>query len=409
MLKNLKRLTRGAISSTDVRLTAVCGVTRKVAISDKRDSNISYMVLKRIALLVACAVCAIVGRADSVEIDGIHYNYYDTKEDGRYASVADILKCNGDDDSVIIPSHIEVNGEEYPVTGIGWINPQLVSLKVRSVYLPEGLISIGSQQFKYTYIERVNIPSTVESIEYSVTSLIQPMFRGCTALREVVINDGVRPLMAGCLTNMKVNWAPFAGCQNIEKLYLGRNLLWSGNHPTFTDVVAFKEIITSDYVSNFEGLDLSKYSALETFVIGASVLKVPIVGSGVLHTVVSKSPFPPAAEGFTGLAYMNATLYVPSGSADRYRDAEVWKNFYNIVETNDFDDLDGIDTPISLNEKPLEYDLTGNHLTLRSQESVDLYDMMGRHLGNGHSLDRILSTGVYILKTADRYRKFAVQ
>ena len=58
------------------------------------------------------------------------------------------------------------------------------------------------------------------------------------------------------------------------------------------------------------------------------------------------NPIPPAAHpeafsSFSPMFFIQCTLYVPVGSLQAYKNAEVWKNFKNIVE-NDFT---GIERP----------------------------------------------------------------
>ena len=65
---------------------------------------------------------------------------------------------------------------------------------------------------------------------------------------------------------------------------------------------------------------------------------MPKITSDKLTSITLYSPIPQAINAFADKVYRNATLYVPQGTKEAYRAAEVWKNFWKIEETDVYAD-----------------------------------------------------------------------
>jgi hypothetical protein len=65
---------------------------------------------------------------------------------------------------------------------------------------------------------------------------------------------------------------------------------------------------------------------------------MPEITSDKLTSITLYSPIPQAINAFADKVYRNATLYVPQGTKEAYRAAEVWKNFWKIEETDVYAD-----------------------------------------------------------------------
>ena len=83
---------------------------------------------------------------------------------------------------------------------------------------------------------------------------------------------------------------------------------------------------------------------LKTLKIGKLVQSVPSFSNlKAIESITVRSNIPPRAVEFSNETYMNTILYVPNGTKDKYESASVWKNFWNIVETDIVDSIENID------------------------------------------------------------------
>ena len=117
---------------------------------------------------------------------GIHQKY----DDFEYAVCKDensdlyITIYNGTNSEVVIPSSINIDGEDIPVREIGYRAFSNCS-SLESVVIPNSVTSIGDNVFDSCYfLESVIIPDSVTSIGYRA-------FYGCYSLESVVIPDSV--------------------------------------------------------------------------------------------------------------------------------------------------------------------------------------------------------------------------
>ena len=155
--------------------------------------------------------------------------------------------------------------------------------KLTSVILPESIDSIGSSAFSDSGIEKITIPSNVKSIGSGA-------FWGCSNLKEANISEGVKNIGKSC----------FAGCRNLERVTIPSTLKVL-NNKTFDDCISLASI----YVYNPEPLKLiNGYGN----------------AGGYFQDV------------FDDVKKKICILYVPQGSADKYRNTTGWREFQNIVE-----------------------------------------------------------------------------
>lgn len=185
------------------------------------------------------------------------------------------------------------------------------------------------------------------------TTIPVKAFYGCPALKEFIIEDGRGSLRAEIDRYGQTAWDECV----FEKVYLGRDI--SGQS---LNVSTIREIVIGDNVTTLRALKDDIYTELDSLVIGKSVQTVPaFTASGKLRAVVVSSKPPMAATGFAEAAYANATLYVPVGAAAAYKEADVWKNFYNIQES---EEVTAIESKAA--DKAVEvtrYDAAGRKLT----------------------------------------------
>ena len=145
---------------------------------------------------------------------------------------------------------------------------------LKSVTAP-GVEYINGAFIGCTSLETVDIPN-LRIIENEA-------FKGCESLKNYVVPQCV----------VKIDGAVFRNCTGLESVTLPSTLVELGkeNGSTFMSCTALKEIVVSN--------------------------PLPI---NIAETT------------FDAATYINATLKVPVGSLEAYKNADSWKNFFNIVE-----------------------------------------------------------------------------
>lgn len=115
----------------------------------------------------------------------------------------------------------------------------------------------------------------------------------------------------------------FAGCSGLRSITLPNTVkcLESG---AFKDCIALESIDLGCYLTSIEDNAFS--------------------GNSVLSSINLRSSTPPTySTGFSSSEYINTKVYIPTGSIDNYKNAEPWKNFWNLTESNDLISLFEVD------------------------------------------------------------------
>ena len=126
------------------------------------------------------------------------------------------------------------------------------------------------------------------------------------------------------------------------------------------------EISNTAFTGNINSYHSTK-AECEEIILGKNVKKIGSCAFGQQKGVkkfTSFNPIPPVIDAdqstdfLPSNVYADATLFVPQGSAQKYKSADIWKYFWNIKETestgvNDVN-LDAVDEIVAI------YDLSGN-------------------------------------------------
>lgn len=189
---------------------------------------------------------------------------------------------------------------------------------LQHICLHDGLKSIGNYAFANSALKEINIPNSVAYIGDNC-------FQGCGGLEEVVI-------LSDQITEIP-NEA-FADCNALHTIKLPANLerigerafigTWRlGTKDGLTIPSKVREIgAEAFYKSLFDAVDI---------VLPASLTNIysAFEGSGarVIHCYMPE-PLPLSSFSFGGGGSLsNCKLYVPKGCANKYRNAEVWRDF----------------------------------------------------------------------------------
>ena len=276
------------------------------------------------------------------KVDGI---YYDITPANRTASVTRVSYSGG----VIIPETIAFDGTTYSVTSIGdgaFANHSGLT----SVTIPNSVTSIGNYAFfNCSGLTSVTIPN-------SVTTIGEFAFAYCSGLTSVIFN-------AEKCTKMI---SAFSDCTNLTSLTIGDKVTIIPNfafpHCSKLTSVTIPNSVTSIGDSAFNGC-----SGLSSVTIGNSVTSigdcafyncsgltsvtipnsVTFIGkyafedcSG-LTKLVSLAVEPPTCDNgtFKEVDKTTCQLIVPQESINKYKTADQWKEFLNILGYNGVDDV----------------------------------------------------------------------
>lgn len=220
------------------------------------------------ALMLLFCTC---GFAYDFEVGGIYYNRDTSTQTASvtHHSVSGI----GYSGVIIIPDAVVCDGVTYSVTSIGY----------EAFAGCSGLTS-------------VTIPN-------SVTFIDDFAFSGCSGLTSVVIPNSVT----------EIDYEAFAGCSGLSSVTIPNSVISIG-YEAFAECSGLTSVIIGSGVTSIGDRAFDKCDNLETVV--SLIQRVFDTNSNV----------------FTRTAYINCTLYVPVGTAYKYRGAEGWKEFYRIED-----------------------------------------------------------------------------
>lgn len=222
---------------------------------------------------------------------------------------------------------------------------------LQHICLHDGLKSIGNYAFANSALKEINIPNSVEYIG-------ENCFYHCEGLEEaVILSDQIT----------EIPNEAFADCNALHTIKLPANLerigerafigTWRlGTKDGLTIPSKVREIgAEAFYKSLFDAVDIVLPASLTNIYSAFS-------GSGarVIHCYM---PEPLPLNGFSfggGGSLSNCKLYVPKGCANKYRNAEVWRDF-------DIEEMEvtgiGSATNDSTVTEEARYDANGNLLT----------------------------------------------
>ena len=171
----------------------------------------------------------------------------------------------------------------------------------------------------------------------------------------------------------EIDDAAFAECNRIEKIFIPEGITKIGKN-AFQNCDGLTFFTVKNAVTYIGDGAFSMCDNLEEVTLGSALEELGFQifwGCDKLKSVTSLSPIPPKVS-FYGLGEKlesNATLYVPAGSLERYRNATGWKAFRKIEEIGDSQSNTFVSN-IVLNKKSLSLE-TGQNETLTATISPD--------------------------------------
>ena len=214
--------------------------------------------------------------------------------------------------------------------------------EITDLVIPSSVTSIGKYAFyKCSGLKSVTIPN-------SVTSIGRSAFNNCSGLTSVTIPNSVTTIgdyVFSCcdgLTSVTIGNSvtsigekAFSVCTGLTSVTIPNSVTSIGYY-AFSECYGLTSVTIPNSVTSIGSGAFSWCSGLTSVTIGNSVTSIGDYAFKCdnLATVVSliKNPFKIYSSVFSKNTLMNATLYVPTGTKDKYKATEGWKNFLFIEE-----------------------------------------------------------------------------
>ena len=220
-----------------------------------------------------------------------------------------------------------------------------------SVKLPSEITAISKSAFgRCISLKNIELPA-------GITSIDEGAFNGCSNLQNINLPSGITTIGTGAfwycsnLTNVilpsalaSIGAIAFANCSNLANVTLSSNITSIGSS-AFSDCKSLKNLTISKDVTSIKDIRFYyEYDELEL----ESVY------------VAWQNPIE-AGSFFNRINISNCTLYVPQGTKEAYANADVWKDFGNIIEY----DATGIDKVTNRSDvkEISRYSLNGQRVT----------------------------------------------
>lgn len=220
-----------------------------------------------------------------------------------------------------------------------------------NVKLPSEITAISRCAFSYcSSLKNIELPT-------GITSIGENAFSGCSNLQNINLPSGITTIGTGAfwdcinLTNVilpsalaSIGDIAFVNCSNLASVTLSSNITSIGRS-AFSDCKSLKNLTISKDVTSIKDIRFYyEYDELEL----ESVY------------VAWQNPIE-AGSFFNRIKISNCTLYVPQGTKEAYANADVWKDFGNIIEY----DATGVDKVTNRSDvkEISRYSLNGQRVT----------------------------------------------
>ncbi len=224
-------------------------------------------------------------------------------------------------------------------------------------------MSLGSSNNKDAYVGNIIIPesTTYNGTTYSVTSIGDGAFLGCSGLTSVSIPNSVTFLGGGA----------FAFCSDLTSVTIPNSVTSIGDS-AFNGCSGLSSVTIGNSVTSIGDSAFKDCSGLTKLV--SLAVEPPICGEGAFEKVDKTT----------------CQLLVPEESINKYKTTDQWKEFLNILGYDGVDDV-SVDTPDALYE---------------------VYNLQGVRVGSGMREAEItadaLPHGVYILVSPQGRKKIQI-
>ena len=190
-----------------------------------------------------------------------------------------------------------------------------------SITIPSSVTSIGAGAFySCTGLTSITIPS-------SVTSIGESAFERCSGLTSITIPNSVT----------SISDYAFHGCSGLTSVTIPESVTSIGDD-AFSYCTGLTSITIPNSVTSIENHAFLDCSSLASIIIPNSVTSIgnkAFANCDILEVIsMIENPFNINTSTFSDNTYYNATLYVPTGTIDKYKATEGWKKFLFYEERN---------------------------------------------------------------------------
>ena len=220
---------------------------------------------------------------------------------------------------------------------------------LKNITLGNGITNISNYAFENcSLLPEITIPAPVATVANNV-------FKGCSKLADVIIADRKKELSLGSNGSSPL----FVDCP-LDSVYIGGEITYNtsseyGYSPFYRNTslrsVVISDLATKVYTNEFYGCTaltdvivghnvntigdyaFSACSSLNAFTFGSSIEEIgkeAFSDCVKLTSITSYATIPPVCgtQALQDINVFDCSLYVPSGYAQAYQQAEQWKNFF---------------------------------------------------------------------------------
>lgn len=263
--------------------------------------------------------------------------------------------------AVVIPATVEYNGVTYKVTEIAR-EAFMMAEELTEVTIGENVTTIGiAAFFNCKRLAYLDVPANVRTIQMGA-------FMSCEGMQELNFEEGIRVINGGAFVQCgfqhvtlpaslrQIENGILAYCQNLTKISVaeGNTILKADENGVLYNIdgtilmqypagnpakeYTIPAEVTTLYESSFEGANFLTKITLPTTL--KTIQTSVFYGCKNLANIVCESTVPwvlPDESVFDVTSYTRTILRVPDEAVTAYKEAEVWKNFKEIMGFNDVD------------------------------------------------------------------------